>query len=141
MGSYPSHNSKNLNRSGLKSIPCAVTICVFVRRLAGALLRCPALVWNGQTARRPPCIASRQTCPKTQIVTAQGIVTRDCNDAVLIRRISRHLKPYLPWLFIDAFLSDPRRFYLNSANISGGETSGDPGLLCDRLRYDYFFFP
>ncbi|MFA7243058.1 MAG: type II toxin-antitoxin system RelE/ParE family toxin, partial [Sulfuricellaceae bacterium] len=42
-------------------ILCAVTICAFIHRLAGALLRCKLLVWNSHTAQFAPCIASRET--------------------------------------------------------------------------------
>jgi uncharacterized protein len=40
----------------------------FVLRLAGALLRCPSLIWNSQTALRASRIASRQTCPNREVI-------------------------------------------------------------------------
>jgi hypothetical protein len=75
-----------------QSIPCAVTICAFVWRLAGALRRCRSLAVGWQ--RGAICFSHRipADLPKTQIVTAQGIASNVKHRERCLRH--GHYKPH-----------------------------------------------
>lgn len=65
-------------------IPCLATICRFIHRLAGALLRSKLLVWCRHTAQFAPCIASRQTRLNRQIAPRQGIAPACSGEAAFL---------------------------------------------------------
>ena len=81
--------SEGMEPLARRSIPCTATICVFVRRLAGALLRCRSLAVGWHSGAVGPCRARLRLHPQT-------VPQADCMQSETPATPSHRIPPDLP---------------------------------------------